>query len=86
PKRDKAIQYLYGLLADPKRYDLGEPGRFKMNTKLGTQRQERTLLTFADGRFSDAGLVDTIRYLMALQQGLETVTMGADEDGVAIEV
>ncbi|MEW6420191.1 MAG: DNA-directed RNA polymerase subunit beta [Deinococcota bacterium] len=86
PKRDKAIQYLYGLLADPKRYDLGEPGRFKMNTKLGTQRQERTLLTFRDGRFGDAGLVDTIRYLMALQQGLETVTIGADEDGVAIEV
>ncbi|ABF44938.1 DNA-directed RNA polymerase subunit beta [Deinococcus geothermalis DSM 11300] len=86
PKRDKAIQYLYGLLADPKRYDLGEPGRFKMNTKLGTRRQDRTLLTFEDGRFGDAGLVDTIRYLMALQQGLETVTMGADEDGVAIEV
>ncbi|WP_104990048.1 DNA-directed RNA polymerase subunit beta [Deinococcus sp. NW-56] len=86
PKRDKAIQYLYGLLADPKRYDLGDPGRFKMNTKLGTTRQERTLLTFQDGRFSDAGLVDTIRYLMALQHGLETVTIGADEDGVANEV
>ncbi|GAA5513459.1 DNA-directed RNA polymerase subunit beta [Deinococcus carri] len=86
PKRDKAIQYLYGLLADPKRYDLGEPGRFKMNTKLGTTRQERTLLTFQDGRFSDAGLVDTIRYLMALQQGLETVGIGADADGVVNEV
>ncbi|EYB67451.1 DNA-directed RNA polymerase subunit beta [Deinococcus phoenicis] len=86
PKRDKAIQYLYGLLADPKRYDLGEPGRFKMNTKLGTSRQERTLLTFQDGKFSDAGLVDTIRYLMALQQGLETVGLGADEDGVVNEV
>ncbi|MPY67758.1 DNA-directed RNA polymerase subunit beta [Deinococcus sp. SDU3-2] len=86
PKRDKAIQYLYGLLADPKRYDLGDPGRFKMNTKLGTSRQERTLLTFQDGRFSDAGLVDTIRYLMALQHGLEAVTIGADEDGVANEV
>ncbi|GMA16962.1 DNA-directed RNA polymerase subunit beta [Deinococcus metallilatus] len=86
PKRDKAIQYLYGLLADPKRYDLGEPGRFKMNTKLGTHRQERTLLTFQDGRFSDAGLVDTIRYLMALQRGLETVGIGADEDGVVNEV
>ena len=86
PKRDKAIQYLYGLLADPKRYDLGEPGRFKMNAKLGTQRQERTLLTFEDGRFGDAGLVDTIRYLMALQYGRETVSMGADEDGVVNEV
>ncbi|SMB93983.1 DNA-directed RNA polymerase subunit beta [Deinococcus hopiensis] len=86
PKRDKAIQYLYGLLADPKRYDLGDPGRFKMNTKLGTSRQERTLLMFQDGKFSDAGLVDTIRYLMALQRGLETVGIGADADGVVNEV
>ncbi|MDL2343909.1 DNA-directed RNA polymerase subunit beta [Deinococcus sp. MIMF12] len=86
PKRDKAIQYLYGLLADPRRYDLGEPGRFKMNTKLGTTRQDRTLLTFQDGKFGDAGLVDTIRYLMALQRGLETVGLGADEDGVLNEV
>ncbi|GGI72889.1 DNA-directed RNA polymerase subunit beta [Deinococcus wulumuqiensis] len=85
PKRDKAIQYLFGLLADPRRYDLGEPGRFKMNTKLGVQRQERTLLKFEDGKFSDAGLVDTIRYLMALQQGLETVPM-VDEDGVLTDV
>ncbi|MBB5235035.1 DNA-directed RNA polymerase subunit beta [Deinococcus budaensis] len=86
PKRDKAIQYLYGLLADPRRYDLGEPGRFKMNTKLGITRTDRTLLNFQDGKFSDAGLVDTIRYLMALQRGLETVGLGADEDGVVNEV
>jgi DNA-directed RNA polymerase subunit beta len=86
PKRDKAIQYLYGLLADPRRYDLGEPGRFKMNTKLGLTRTDRTLLTFQDGKFSDAGLVDTIRYLMALQRGLETVGLGADADGVINEV
>ncbi|WP_424949996.1 DNA-directed RNA polymerase subunit beta [Deinococcus sp.] len=83
PKRDKAIQYLFGLLADPKRYDLGDPGRFKMNTKLGTTRQDRTLLTFADGKFSDAGLIDTIRYLLALIQGLETLNVqNVDADGV----
>ncbi|WP_412029826.1 DNA-directed RNA polymerase subunit beta [Deinococcus yunweiensis] len=85
PKRDKAIQYLYGLLADPRRYDLGEPGRFKMNRKLGVNRTEHTLLTFQDGKFSDAGLVDTIRYLMALQYGKETVGM-ADADGVVQDV
>jgi DNA-directed RNA polymerase subunit beta len=85
PKRDKAVQYLYGLLADPRRYDLGEPGRFKMNTKLGVQREERTLLNFEDGKFTDAGLVDTIRYLMALQYGRETVGM-ADADGVLHDV
>ncbi len=83
PKRDKAITYLYSLLADPKRYDLGEPGRFKMNRKLGTTRQDRTLLNFVDGKFEDAGLIDTIRYLLALNAGLETLTIGADEDGVA---
>ena len=44
PKRDKATQYLYGLLADPRRYDLGKPGRFKMNRKLGLDREEYTLL------------------------------------------
>ena len=85
PKRDKAIQYLFGLLADPRRYDLGEPGRFKMNKKLGVEREERTLLRFEDGKFSDAGLVDTIRYLMALQQGLDTVPM-VDADGVVSDV
>lgn len=86
PKRDKAIQYLFGLLADPKRYDLGDPGRFKMNTKLGTTRQDRTLLTFADGKFSDAGLIDTIRYLLALIQGLDTLNVqNVDADGVISE-
>ncbi|MFC4452875.1 DNA-directed RNA polymerase subunit beta [Deinococcus sonorensis] len=86
PKRDKAIQYLFGLLADPKRYDLGEPGRFKMNSKLGTSRQERTLLTFEDGKFADAGLIDTIRYLMALNHGLETLNVQTvDDDGVITE-
>ncbi|WP_291424008.1 DNA-directed RNA polymerase subunit beta [Deinococcus sp.] len=75
PKRDKATQYLYGLLADPRRYDLGEPGRFKMNTKLGLSQTERTLLKFEDGKFSDAGLIDTIRYLMALQTGAATIQM-----------
>ncbi|WP_425145561.1 DNA-directed RNA polymerase subunit beta [Deinococcus sp.] len=86
PKRDKALQYLFGLLADPKRYDLGDPGRFKMNTKLGTTRQDRTLLNFADGKFSDAGLIDTIRYLLALIQGLETLNVqNVDADGVITE-
>jgi DNA-directed RNA polymerase subunit beta len=86
PKRDKAIQYLFGLLADPKRYDLGDPGRFKMNTKLGTTRQDRTLLTFTDGKFSDAGLIDTIRYLLALIQGLDTLNVqNVDVDGVISE-
>ncbi len=86
PKRDKATQYLYGLLADPRRYDMGDPGRFKMNTKLGVARTSHTLLNYVDGKFEDNGLVDTIRYLMALQNGLEELTVGVDADGVAITV
>lgn len=87
PRRDKAINYLYGLLADERRYDLGEPGRFKMNRKLGTPLVEsKTLLTFEDGQFYDQGLEDTIRYLMALQAGVETVGIGADENGEVVEV
>jgi DNA-directed RNA polymerase subunit beta len=67
PKRDKAIGYLYSLLADPKRYDLGDAGRFKMNTKLGIKGQDKTLLTFEDGQFKDAGLIAAIEYLLHLQ-------------------
>ncbi len=69
PKRDKAVAYLEGLLADPRRYDLGEPGRFKLNRKLGLDTPVRTLLTFENGRFQDTGLIDTLRYLLALQHG-----------------
>jgi DNA-directed RNA polymerase subunit beta len=57
--------------------------RFKMNRKLGTTREDRTLLTFEDGKFQDAGLVDTLRYLLALTHGRDDLTVGADEDGVA---
>jgi len=66
PKRDKAISYLHSLLADPRRYDLGEPGRFKMNRKLGMNSDIKTLLTFEDGVFGDAGLIETLKYLLAL--------------------
>jgi DNA-directed RNA polymerase subunit beta len=69
PKRDKAIGYLHSLLADPKRYDLGDAGRFKMNMKLGIKNQDKTLVTFEDGQFKDAGLIAAIQYLLRLQNG-----------------
>jgi DNA-directed RNA polymerase subunit beta len=71
PKRDKAIGYLHSLLADPKRYDLGDAGRFKMNMKLGIKNQDKTLVTFEDGQFKDAGLIAAIQYLLRLQNGEE---------------
>lgn len=74
PKVDKAKSYLFSLLADPRRYDLGEAGRYKMNTKLGLEFQQSTLLGFDDesDRFVDYGLVSAIQYLVNLQAGVET--------------
>ncbi|HET9027512.1 MAG TPA: DNA-directed RNA polymerase subunit beta [Trueperaceae bacterium] len=74
PKVDKATQYLFGLLADPRRYDLGDAGRFKMNSKLGLDFAPNTLLGFEDGRFIDYGLVPTLQYLVRLQAGVEGYT------------
>ena len=80
PKRDKAISYLESLLADPKRYDLGDAGRYKMNTKLGIEDQDKTLLTYnaTEQKFSDSGLIATIRYLLSLTAGMP----GFEEDDI----
>ena len=74
PKVDKATSYLMALLADPKRYDLGEAGCYKLNKKLAnipgfTVNTTRTLLTFQDSQFHDAGLIPTVQYLLALEAG-----------------
>ncbi|AEB11198.1 DNA-directed RNA polymerase subunit beta [Marinithermus hydrothermalis] len=71
PKRDKAVSYLYSLLADPRRYDLGEAGRYKVQHKLGVEMPDRTLLSFKDGEFKDEALLATLKYLLGLQAGLE---------------
>ncbi len=78
PKVDKATQYLFGLLADPRRYDLGDAGRYKMNDKLGLAYESNTLLGYEDGRFVDYGLVPTLQYLVSLQAGRE----GYQEDDI----
>ena len=73
PKVDKAKSYLFSLLADPRRYDLGDAGRYKMNTKLGLEFEQSTLLGFdnENDRFIDYGLVPAIQYLVNLQAGTE---------------
>jgi DNA-directed RNA polymerase subunit beta len=78
PKVDKATTYLHSLLADPRRYDLGDAGRYKMNAKLGLEVEDKTLLGFVDGRFVDYGLVPTLQYLVKLQSGEE----GVSEDDI----
>ncbi|MDQ3397634.1 MAG: DNA-directed RNA polymerase subunit beta, partial [Deinococcota bacterium] len=78
PKVDKATAYLYSLLADSRRYDLGEPGRYKLNRKLGLDNRDNTLLGFKDGRFVDYGIIPTMQYLIKLQAGDE----GYSEDDI----
>ncbi|MDZ7800238.1 MAG: DNA-directed RNA polymerase subunit beta [Trueperaceae bacterium] len=73
PKVDKATSYLHSLLADPRRYDLGDAGRYKVNQKLGLDFEEKTLLGYEDGRFVDYGLVPTLQYLIRLQANDEEV-------------
>lgn len=70
PKKDKALAYLFGLLADPKRYDLGEAGRYKAEEKLGVRLSGRTLVRFEDGEFKDEVFLPTLRYLFALTAGV----------------
>ncbi len=74
PKVDKATNYLFSLLADTRRYDLGEAGRFKMNSKLELEHTSSTLLGFEDGKFIDYGLIPTLQYLINLQAGAEGYT------------
>ena len=71
PKVDKATSYLFSLLADPRRYDLGDAGRYKLNTKLDLDYEQKTLLGFEDGEFVDYGLIPTIQYLVNLQADRE---------------
>jgi DNA-directed RNA polymerase subunit beta len=71
PKVDKATNYLHSLLADPRRYDLGDAGRYKLNAKLGLEFEQKTLLGFEDGTFVDYGLIPTLQYLVQLQAGDE---------------
>ena len=70
PKRDKAVAYLHSLLSDPRRYDLGEAGRYKTEEKLGIRLSGRTLARFEDGEFKDEVFLPTLRYLFALTAGV----------------
>jgi DNA-directed RNA polymerase subunit beta len=78
PKVDKATTYLHSLLADPRRYDLGDAGRYKLNTKLGLDYEQKTLLGYVNGSFVDYGLIPTLQYLVKLQAGAE----GHSEDDI----
>ena len=55
PKVDKATQYLFGLLADPRRYDLVPPA-LQDDKQVDLEHEQPTLLGFEDGQFVDYGL------------------------------
>jgi DNA-directed RNA polymerase subunit beta len=71
PKRDKAMTYLHSLLSDARRYDLGEPGKYKAQQKLNIQLSGRMLIRFENGEFKDEGLMAVLKYLFCLQNNVE---------------
>jgi len=60
---ENAKQLFQKMIFDPRRYDLGEVGRFKLNKRLGIEVDlQRTTLTLED-------LMGALKYLVKLQNG-----------------
>jgi DNA-directed RNA polymerase subunit beta len=67
PDLETAKNLIDRLFFNPKRYDLGDVGRHRMNAKLGlTIKEDVTTLTRED-------IVAIVKYLIDLQQGKKTV-------------
>jgi len=67
PDLETAKALIERLFFNPRRYDLGDVGRYRMNTKLGLKvSPEIATLTRED-------IIAIINYLIALQQGREAV-------------
>ncbi|MEI7904238.1 MAG: DNA-directed RNA polymerase subunit beta [Candidatus Firestonebacteria bacterium] len=60
---DAAKVFFDNMFFNPKRYDLGRVGRYKINQKLGTKSDKRVL--------DKNDIVETIRYLLKLANGKE---------------
>ena len=59
------------LFRNPKRYDLTRVGRYKLAQKLDRPRLDmESYAPSEDGLMSDEDILDTIRYLIALHQGV----------------
>jgi len=56
------------LFFDPKRYNLGRVGRYKMNTKLGTEINDEVLKTVT---LTKEDVISAIKYLISLKMGDE---------------
>lgn len=60
---ENAKDLLQKMFFDPKRYDLGEVGRYKLNRRLGLQADRKTLVLTGED------IVATIKMLIRLQNG-----------------
>jgi DNA-directed RNA polymerase subunit beta len=73
PTREAALTLLKNYYFNPKRYDLAKVGRYKINKKLGLNEAfDQQTLTIAD-------VVATIRYIVALHEGRDTLAAPAGE-------
>jgi DNA-directed RNA polymerase subunit beta len=61
---ENAQRLMYDLFFNPRRYDLGTVGRYKLNKRLGLS-SDQTVLTRDD-------IISTIKYLIQLQNGIGT--------------
>jgi len=74
PTREAAQTLLQNYYFNPKRYDLAKVGRYKINKKLGTHEAfDQQTLTIDD-------IVATIRYIVELHAGKETLVNAAGKD------
>ncbi len=80
PTREAAQTLLDNLYFNPKRYDLAKVGRYKIGRKLGRDVDlHDSVLTLED-------IVATIKYLVALHRGDETITGVRDGETVDLAV
>ncbi len=67
PTREAAQAMLENYYFNPKRYDLAKVGRYQIDKKLGLEQPfDQQVLTMED-------IVSTIRYVVALREGKETL-------------
>lgn len=60
------------LFFDPKRYNLGRVGRYKLNSKMGIEINDETLQTVT---LTKEDVINALKYLIRLKQGAEDVSV-----------
>ncbi|MCU9973418.1 DNA-directed RNA polymerase subunit beta [Mobiluncus mulieris] len=81
PSVEAGRALLHNFYTNPKRYDLAEVGRYKINKKLGVAHEmdQRTL--------SLTDMVAAFRYLLALREGMDVVSIkGAAGEALDVKV